>query len=315
MFITEVNDMTAKAKKVTLYLGNGTLEGLVNISESDGWDLGGELFSCPRNKISELLSEDVIDNKVGVYLLLSNRRVYVGQAVDLKYRTKQHLLDKDWWERVIFLTSDRNGLNQSHITYLEARLIFRAMECGTSDVDNKTKGNKNTLSKFDTQLLDQYLAEAYFVLELIGVSVFKKDTQKHNYSPVLPPIVDSSQEEIELRAKSEVKSFLKENNVGLNSFFSYAKLQEKKGSFWLNPDIKLLKEDWMLVLNNQIEKIIYILAVPANTFNYSEKHDGKALKTRSDKPMYIDLNIHYKKLADVGSKQSFKEYIVKTIKY
>lgn len=66
--------MPAKAKKITLYLGNGTLDGLVNISESDGWDLGGELFSCPRDNLSDLLNDDTID-KLGVYLLLSNKVV------------------------------------------------------------------------------------------------------------------------------------------------------------------------------------------------------------------------------------------------
>lgn len=304
-----------KAKRISLLLYNGTLEGLVNISESDGWDLGGELFSCPRNNISKLLDTDVIEGKVGVYLLLSSRRVYVGQAIDLKARTKQHLLDKDWWERVVLLTSDRNGLNQSYITYLESKLIQRANECGTSDVDNKTKGNKNTLSFFDSQLLDQYLDEAYFVLELIGINVFKKESKINNNKTVLPPIVDSTAEQIDLRAKSEVKAFLQERNIKLNKFYSYAKLQEKKKVFWINPDKKLLNEDWMLVLNNQVDRIIHILKVPANTFAYTSTRENNALRLRPDKPIYIDLNIHCESFIDVGSKLSFKEYLVDSIKY
>ena len=307
--------MPAKAKKVTLYLGNGSLDGLVNISESDGWDLGGELFSCPRSNINELLNEDIIDNRIGVYLLLSNRRVYVGQAVDLKSRTKQHLLDKDWWERVILLTSDRNGLNQSYITYLEAQLIQKAIDCGTNDVDNKTKGNKTTLNRFDTQLLDQYLSEAYFVLELIGINVFKKGDKKNNVKTVLPPIVDSTKEQRELRAKSEVKSFLETSKIKLHKFFSYAKMQEKKNVFWINPDVSLVKTNWMLVLNNQKDRIIYILEVPANTFKCSLTKEINVLRIRPDKPIYIDLNINCKTFIDVGSKLSFKEFIVKTITY
>ena len=307
--------MPAKAKKVTLYLGNGSLDGLVNISESDGWDLGGELFSCPRSNISELLNEDIIDNKIGVYLLLSNRRVYVGQAVDLKARTKQHLLDKDWWERVILLTSDRNGLNQSYITYLESQLIQKAIECGTSDVDNKTKGNKNTLSRFDTQLLDQYLSEAYFVLELIGINVFKKGEKNTNRKSVLPPIVDSTKEQRELRAKGEVKAFLEGNNIKLPKFFSYAKLQEKKNVFWINPDVNFLKKEWTLILNNQHDRKIYILKVPANTFKCSLNKEDGVLRIRPDRQIYLDLNINEKSFIDTGSKLSFKEYISETINY
>ena len=117
--------MPAKAKKITLYLGNGTLDGLVNISESDGWDLGGELFSCPRDNLNDLLNDDTID-RLGVYLLLSNKRVYVGQAVDVKTRLKQHLLGKDWWESVVILTAKDDSLNRLDIDYLENVLIEHA---------------------------------------------------------------------------------------------------------------------------------------------------------------------------------------------
>lgn len=307
--------MPAKAKKITLYLGNGTLDGLVNISESDGWDLGGELFSCPRDNLKDLIEDDTID-KLGVYLLLSNKRVYVGQAVDVKTRLKQHLLGKDWWERAIVLTSDRNGLNESFITYLEAALIERATECGTLDVDNKTKGNKHTLNRADRQILDQYLDEAYFIMELIGINVFTKNKfAKGNGKTVLPPIIDKTQNQIELRAKREVGLFLKDQKVELYKFYSYAKLQERKNVFWINPDIKLLNEEWMIVLNNQVTRQIHILKIPANTFKWAKQYDGKSLKVRPDKPIYIDLNIHAKTFIDVGSKLSFKEYLTDTFNY
>lgn len=307
--------MPAKAKKITLFLKNGTLDGLINISESDGWDFGGELYSCPRDKVDELLNDESID-KVGVYLLLSNTQVYVGQATDLRTRIKQHKLSKDWWERVILLTSKKDELNQSHITYLEAALIQKAIECGTNDIENKTRGNRHNLDRYESILLDQFLNEAYFVLELIGVNVFTKTSSKRsNVKTVLPPIPNSSPNEIELRAKAEVKAFLLEKKVELNKFYSYAKLQEKKKLFWINPDKRLLKEDWMIVLNNQVDRVLHILKVPANTFDCSLNHKTNALRIRPDKPVYIDLNIHCEKFIDVGSKLSFKEYLVSSIKY
>lgn len=307
--------MPAKAKKITLYLENGTLDGLINISESDGWDFGGELYSCPRDKIDELLNDDSVD-KVGVYLLLSTRQVYVGQATDLRSRIKQHKLSKDWWERVILLTSKKDELNQSHITYLEAALIQKATDCGTIDIENKTKGNKHNLDKYEMKLLDQFLDEAYFVLELIGVTVFAKGTpKKKSQTTVLPPIIDSTQTQKELREKKEVKAFLESDGVKLNKFFSYARLQEKKNLFWINPDIKLLKEKWMLVLNNQIKRTIYVLSVPANTFSCSLDHENGVLRIRPDKPVYLDLNINCNTFIDAGSKASFKDFIIDIINY
>ena len=310
----EVNDMPAKAKKITLYLENGTLDGLINISESDGWDFGGELYSCPRDKLDELLNDDSID-KVGVYLLLSNTQVYVGQATDLKSRIKQHKLSKDWWERVILLTSKKDELNQSHITYLEAALIQKATECGTSDIENKTKGNKHNLDKYEMKLLDQFLDEAYFVLELIGVTVFTKDSSKKKKNTVLPPIPSTTEEEKELRVKSETFAFLKEQGIVVDRKASYAKLQEKKKSFWINPKTEFLKENWTIVLNNQITKTLYVLNVPKNSFICSLKNDGQSLVVRKDKPYYIDLNIDCVSFIDTRSKLNFADYITHTIKY
>ena len=315
ILLTEVNDMPAKAKKITLYLENGTLDGLINIAESDGWDFGGELYSCPRNKLEELLDDESVVNKVGVYLLLSNKQVYIGQSTDLRSRIMQHKLSKDWWERVILLTSKKNELNQSHITYLEAALIQKAIDCGTIDSENKTGGNKHNLDRYETKLLDQFLDEAYFVLELIGVQVFVKGSKKTNTKTVLPPIPDSTQKEIEFRAKSEVGNFLSQHGVKLNKFYSYAKLQEKKKTFWVNPRTELLNEDWMLILNNQLTKTIYVLSIPKNTFVCSLNHTPNSLVIRPDKPQYIDLNIHQTSFVDLRSKLSFKEYITKEIKY
>lgn len=307
--------MLAKAKKITLYLENGTLDGLINISESDGWDFGGELYSCPRNKLDELINDESAD-KVGVYMLLSNKQVYVGQATDLRSRIKQHKLSKDWWERVILLTSKKDELNQSHITYLEAALIQKATDCGTNDIENKTKGNKHNLDKYDTRLLDQYLEEAYFILELIGVTAFQKNKRaKSNTNTILPPVENKTTDQIELRAKKEVEDYLKENNAELFKFFSYAKLQEKKKVFWINPDRDLIKNDWMLVLNNQVDRFIHILKVPGNTFLYSLNNEKGVLRIRSDKPMYLDLHIDAKNFVDTGSKASFKEFVIKSIKY
>lgn len=307
--------MPAKAKKITLYLENGTLDGLINIGESDGWDFGGELYSCPRNKLEELLDDETVVNKVGVYLLLSNKQVYVGQSTNLRSRIMQHKLSKDWWERVILLTSKKNELNQSHITYLEAALIQKAIDCGTIDSENKTGGNKHNLDRYETKLLDQFLDESYFVLELIGVTVFVKGSKKPNTSYVLPPIAETTQEDRDLRAKREVIKYLNEEGIKLNKKFSYAKLQEKKKVFWINPRVELLKEKWMLVLNNQITKTIYVLSVPKDYFRYSSINDGKSLVIRPDKPYYLDLNISSDTFADKKSKLSFLSFIVKQFNY
>ena len=306
--------MQAKAKKITLYLENGTLDGLVNISETDGWDFGGELYSCPRDNVDALVNNPFINNKIGVYLLLSTDRVYVGQSIDLASRITQHKLGKDWWERVILFTSKNNELNQSHITYLESKLIQKAIECSTVDSENKTFGNKTCLGIGDAKLLDQYLDEAFFVLELLGINVFKKNKEQTKSQISLSTITEKTEEDRELRAKSETARFLKNKGIVLTKNFSYSKLQEKKNWFWINPKTSFLDEEWMLVLNNQVQKKIYVLKVPKNSFKCSFDIVG-TLIVRKDKPNYIDLNIDTDTFVDYRSKMSFKEFIINEIDY
>ena len=155
-----------KAKTIQLLLYDGTLNGVINIADS-AWN-PGEMYASPREAVNELVSLD----KYGVYLLLSDERVYVGQAQDLERRIKQHLTGKDWWERVVLLTTQDDSFTRTDIDYLESVLISKAEKAQSLDSDNKNKGNNPKVDKFRKVNLDQYLDEALFLMELIGISVF-----------------------------------------------------------------------------------------------------------------------------------------------
>lgn len=171
--------MPTKAKTIKMLLYDGTLNGVMNISDS-AWE-SGKLYSAPRDSINDLISKADC-KKYGVYLLLSDNQVYVGQASDLERRTKQHLADKDWWTKVILMTTKDDNLNASDIDYLESRLIEIADSAGKSDSDNKQRGNPQKVDEFRQAELEQFLEEALFLLELIGIRVFKKDIEISNKS-------------------------------------------------------------------------------------------------------------------------------------
>ena len=82
----------AKAKTINLLLYEGDLEGVISIGDSS-WN-SGELYSAPRDSVSELLETDAC-KKYGVYLLLSKSMVYVGQSSDLSKRITQHTVGKE----------------------------------------------------------------------------------------------------------------------------------------------------------------------------------------------------------------------------
>ncbi len=185
--------MSAKAKTIKMLLYDGTLNGVMNVSNS-AWE-SGKMYSAPRDAIGDLASRADC-KKYGVYLLLSDKKVYVGQASDLERRTKQHLTDKDWWTQVVLMTTKDDSFNSSDIDYLETSLIKLAEKNGKLDSDNKKKGNPQKVDEFRQAELEQYLEEALFLLELIGVRVFKNDKKpvvpESTADGIKPPLPDIS---------------------------------------------------------------------------------------------------------------------------
>lgn len=300
-----------KAKTVKLLLEDGTLKGVMSIVDST-WN-SGEMYAAPRESIDSLLSSDAC-NKFGVYLLLSENRVYVGQSSDLAKRVKQHLAGKDWWERVLILTTADDSLNRSDIDYLEYYLIKKANESNRLDSDNKSKGNIPKVDKFRKPELEQYLEEALFLMELIGINVFFTKGKK-NANKASKQLMDIATHTgaLLIQKKKQAIDFLEQNGIKTGVIINYASRQDSRNEFWINPKEEVVNENWELILNNQFTgELIYVL-VPANSFAIS-KNGVKGLLLRNDKP-YIDLNINAKTLIDRRSQHDFSQYVVKRLQY
>ena len=304
---------TAKAKTINLLLYDGNLEGVICIEDSS-WN-AGELYSTPRESVEELLKTDAV-KKYGVYLLLSKDKVYVGQSSDLSKRITYHTVGKDWWETVVILTTSDNRLNHSDIDYLEAKLIDKAQKLNSLDCDNKTKGNDHKISKFQKVSLDQYLDEALFLMELIGVSVFSNKKATHTSKGHLIETIDTKTRlAIGKRAKNEAIQYLESQGVILGDNISYAVRQEGKDEFWINPKVDLLGEDWYIILNDTTERQLIILTIPKNSLSTQSKGNSAGLLTRTDKPELLDLNINANILIDRKSNVHFMQFIKEKVKY
>ncbi len=181
--------MATKTKTIKMLLYDGSLSGVMNINDS-AWE-SGKMYSAPRESINGLISRADC-KKYGVYLLLSDQKVYVGQASDLERRTKQHLTDKDWWNQVVLMTTKDDSFNASDIDYLESRLIGLAETAGKLDSDNRKKGNPQKVDEFRQAELEQYLDEVLFLLELIGIRVFKNDSTALTKKVAVPPLPDET---------------------------------------------------------------------------------------------------------------------------
>lgn len=286
------------SKVLKILLQDGTLNSLVTVQD-ETWATG-ILFSCPRDKIDYLLAQNE-STFFGVYLLLSNNMVYIGQSQNLKQRTKQHLIDKDWWESVVLITSNNDSLNKTDINYIEAVLIQKSIEAGTCDSDNKKSGNWDKVDRYRKIFLDQFIENSLFLLNFIGVKVFQKSKRKVK-SIKIETIENKTKFQIKERQKKEVVEYVKSQGIDISGYYSYSKLIEKRNIYFLNPLTEKLKESMILILHNQKNHVINILRIPANKFSAND------LVIRKDKPQYIFMEIDSRTFIERKSGKSFAKF-------
>lgn len=280
-------------KTIKLLLKDGTLSGQIYAKNSD-WN-PGVLHVYPRNQVNDFFETDNC-KYYGIYLLISENMVYVGQSSDLSKRIKQHLDGKDWWDKVVILTTDNNSLNRSDIDYLESVLIAKAVKTGRLSSDNKNKGNKKKIDPFRKCEMNRFINEALFMLKMIDIKVFveKKDT-------------------VRIKGKSAAKKFLAERGIVLNDF-TWATLSNISDYYWANPKVECLKQHWDIILNDWNKEELIHMQVPANSFKIIEQGTG-GIYVRTDKPQYLNIHINYSTLVENKGRVDFKPYVVNRYSY
>ena len=252
--------------------------------------------------------------KFGVYLLLSKDMVYIGQSSDLAKRITQHIVGKDWWESVIILTTSNNRFNHADIDYLESVLIEKAFKLNSLDCNNKNKGNNPKISKFQHVSLDQFLEEAFFLMELIGITVFSEKKKSVRNKGLISTLDINTKLTIGKRAKSDALTYLSEQGIKLGKKVSYAIKSSDKDEFWINPRTSLLHIDWDIVLNDNAKQELIVMHIPADSLSLNSA-SSPGLVVRNDKEELIDLNISSVTFHDRKSDIDFSRYIIHKVRY
>lgn len=294
----------SRAKVINVVLESGTLDGVVQISNKTGDDV--IIFSAPRKSIDELLELEQSRN-FGVYLLLSDKKVYIGQSTDLKNRIKNHIVNKDWWNRVILMTSASNRFNHSDIDYLESALIDKAQLNHSLDTENKKSGNKVNIQRGDQITLDNYLEDSMFLLDFIGVTVFGKESQDKDKQRI--SLVSSKV--MQLVQRSNAIKYLQSKNV-IAKDYSYAKRKDIKDEYGIDPQVSKTDKEWIIVLNNTVEYKFFIIRVPEGTI---DREQIKKFRRRKDDKNKLTLLIDGVTLVDKRSGFDFSPFVEQIIPY
>lgn len=200
----------ATGRQIRLYLVDGTPGGLLT-AEIMNWT--GHVVAAPRSDLGQLLAREEA-KRTGVYILLGDDAdvaagiaVYVGEGDEIASRLRQHARPesaggKDFWDRVILLTSKDSNLTKAHARYLEARLIALAKEARRARVVNATAPPLIQLPEADVADMESYLAQAQIVLPVLGVSLFRVVARKQ------PAIVEALSEMVAVPEGNDSPEFV-----------------------------------------------------------------------------------------------------------
>jgi hypothetical protein len=136
--------------------------GGLTTAEITNWT--GHVLPARRSDLADLLKRDEAQ-RTGVYFLLGDdettvgdARCYIGEADVVADRLRHHHRDKDFWDRVVVITSKDTNPTKSHGRYLESRLISLATQAARVTLENGTAPPVPALPEADASDMNYFLA-------------------------------------------------------------------------------------------------------------------------------------------------------------
>ena len=171
--------MTA-GRSLELYFVDGRPDGMLT-AEVFNWT--GHVLRIPRTSLVEGLKRPEAA-QTGVYLLIGQDDdgplAYVGEAVTMANRVKQHASQKDWWEQVVMVTTAGDALHKAHVKYLESRLVELALDAGQIRLENGNAPPRSSLNEAATANMESFLSTLQMVLPAIRVDVLQSGKRKES---------------------------------------------------------------------------------------------------------------------------------------
>ncbi|MDX8385904.1 MAG: GIY-YIG nuclease family protein [Gallionella sp.] len=176
------------ATTLELFFIDGKPDGMLT-AEVFGWT--GHLLVAPRTRLPEALKRKE-SSYTGVYILLGEFEeeplAYIGEGENIANRIKSHDAKKDWWTRVVLITSAANNLHKAHVQYLEARLVQVGIIASNAKLENSTTPSLPSLSEAAQANMEVFIEQLLMVLPAIRVDLFTSKAK-----PDKPDVIKESQ--------------------------------------------------------------------------------------------------------------------------
>lgn len=186
-----------------LFFIDGKPDGMLT-AEVFGWT--GHILVAPRTRLTEALKR-VESSFTGVYILLGDLEeeplAYIGEGENIANRIKTHDAKKDWWTRVILITSAANNLHKAHVQYLESRLVQEGIGAANTKLENGNNPGLPSLSEAAQANMEAFIDQLLMVLPAIRVDLFTTKAKPHRLEAGAATQSDADAPVFELILKKE----------------------------------------------------------------------------------------------------------------
>jgi len=170
------------ATTLELFFIDGKPDGMLT-AEVFGWT--GHILVAPRTRLPEALKRKE-SSYTGVYILLGEQDeeplAYIGEGENIAARIKSHDAKKDWWTRVVLITSAANNLHKAHVQYLESRLVQEGISAANTKLENGTSPSLPSLSEAAQANMEAFISQLLMVLPAIRVDLFTSNAKPDKQS-------------------------------------------------------------------------------------------------------------------------------------
>lgn len=136
-----------------------------------------------------------------------------------------------------------------------------------------------------------------------------KCTRRHTIPPAQPTLPPEQVFPTNI-TRTQARELFKKNGYTIHPNYTWASKNSTLDVYWANPDISFLENNWSLVLNDRLNRTLYLFDIGANSIARGEL---KERKDRND----INLNIIYgdEQFRDRDTKFSFRRFLTAKLTY
>jgi hypothetical protein len=163
-------------KHIELFLVEG-VPGGITTAEIAGW--AGHVLAGPRSDLGDVLRRPEAKRN-GAYFLLGDDeeavggvRCYIGRTENFISRFRDHSAKKEFWDRMVLVTSKDDSFTEGHWGYLEWRLVELAKQAARVTLVNGNDPQGRKLSEAQASDMEAFLEQLQIVLPVLGVNAIR----------------------------------------------------------------------------------------------------------------------------------------------